>query len=167
MTMATISALRDFCEGNPPVSGVFLSQRPSNAELWYAVSLEELFNKQSSCRWFEMRCRPAVCWGAHQRKHINWALLSSVRENHRWSVDSLHKGPVIQMIFPFYDVIMTHSNNALVSFNTSATGISYYMYDIIYSNLCASNCRFANHSGTGSKSHMPWPARSILYRHTL
>ena len=65
----------------------------------------------------------AVCWGAHQRKRTSCALLSSVRENHRWSVGSLHKGSVIQMIFPFDDVIMSHFDNALVSFNTSATGI--------------------------------------------
>ena len=47
-----------------------------------------------------------VCWGADQRKHQSSPSLASVREIHRWPVNSLHKGPVTRKIFPFEDVIM-------------------------------------------------------------
>ena len=40
--------------------------------------------------------------GADQRKHQSSALLAFV-----WSVNSPHKGPVTQKMFPFADVIMT------------------------------------------------------------
>ena len=36
-----------------------------------------------------------------QRKHQSSASLAFVRETHRWPVDSRHKGPVTQKIFPF------------------------------------------------------------------
>ena len=44
--------------------------------------------------------------GADQRKHQSSASLASVWGIHRWSVDSPHKRPVTQKIFPFDDVIM-------------------------------------------------------------
>ena len=47
-----------------------------------------------------------VCPGAEQRKHQSSASLAFVRAIHRWPVDSPHKGPVTQKMFPFDDVIM-------------------------------------------------------------
>ena len=47
-----------------------------------------------------------VCSPADQRKYQSSALLPFVKEIHRWSVNSLHKGPVTRKIFPFFDVIM-------------------------------------------------------------
>ena len=44
--------------------------------------------------------------GADQRKHQSSASLSFVRGIHRWPVNSPHKGPVTQKMFPFDDVIM-------------------------------------------------------------
>ena len=44
--------------------------------------------------------------GADQRKHQSSTLLVFVRGIHRWQVDSTHKGPVTQKMFPFDDVIM-------------------------------------------------------------
>ena len=44
--------------------------------------------------------------GADQRKHQSSALLAFVREIHQWPVNSPHKGPVTQKMFPFDDVIM-------------------------------------------------------------
>ena len=43
------------CEGNPPVMGVFSVQRANNVTLWcfFAVGLNKLLNKQSSCQWFK------------------------------------------------------------------------------------------------------------------
>ena len=50
----------------------------------------------------------AICSGADQREkpklHIKW--LAFVRGIHWWPVDSPHKGPVMQKMFPFDNVIM-------------------------------------------------------------
>ena len=43
---------------------------------------------------------------ADQRKHQSSASLAFVRVIHRWPVNSPHKGPVTQKMFPFDDVIM-------------------------------------------------------------
>ena len=47
--------------------------------------------------------------GANQRKHQSSTSLAFVRGIHQWPVNSLHKGPVTRIMFPFDDVIM--SNN--------------------------------------------------------
>ena len=47
-----------------------------------------------------------VCPGADQRIHQSSASLAFVRGIHRWPVNSPHKGPVTQRMFPFDDVIM-------------------------------------------------------------
>ena len=44
--------------------------------------------------------------GADQRKHQSFASLTLVRGIHRWPVDSPHKGPATQKIFPYDDVIV-------------------------------------------------------------
>ena len=44
--------------------------------------------------------------GTHQRKYQRPASLAFVRGIHQWPVDSPHKRPVTQKIFPFDDVIM-------------------------------------------------------------
>ena len=44
--------------------------------------------------------------GANHRKHQSSASLAFVRGIHRWTVNSLHKGPVTRKMFPFDDVIM-------------------------------------------------------------
>ena len=43
-----------------------------------------------------------------QRKHQSSASLAFVRGIHRWPVNSPQKGPVMQKMFPFDDVIMTY-----------------------------------------------------------
>ena len=47
--------------------------------------------------------------GADQRKHQSSASLAFVRGIHRWPVNSLHKGPVTQEMFPLDDVIIEPS----------------------------------------------------------
>ena len=49
----------------------------------------------------------AVCSGADERKHQSSASLAFVRGIHRWPVNSPHKWPVTQKVFPFDDVIVT------------------------------------------------------------
>ena len=46
-----------------------------------------------------------VCSGADQRKYQSSASLAFVRGIHRWPVDSPHKGPVTQKMFPFDDIM--------------------------------------------------------------
>ena len=50
----TLSALLAHCDGNPPVTSGFPSQRTSNACFHvFNVSQDKRLNKQSSCRWFD------------------------------------------------------------------------------------------------------------------
>ena len=51
-----------------------------------------------------------VCLGPDQRKHQGSASLAFVRGIQRWPVNSPHKGPVTQKMFPFDDVIMSYDS---------------------------------------------------------
>ena len=51
---------------------------------------------------------PTVYSGADQRKHQRSASLAFVRGIHRWAVNSPHKRPVMQNMFPFDNVIMVY-----------------------------------------------------------
>ena len=55
----------------------------------------------------------AVYSGTDQRKHQSFAPLAFVRGIHRWPVNSPHKGPVAQKMFPFDYVIMDSEKNKL------------------------------------------------------
>ena len=48
----------------------------------------------------------SVCPGTDQRKYHSSVPLAFVRGIHRWQVNSPHKGPVTQKMFPIYDIIM-------------------------------------------------------------
>ena len=52
------------------------------------------------------RFSSTVCSWTDQRKHQSSASLSSVRGIHRWPMDSSHKGPVTQKMFPVDNVSM-------------------------------------------------------------
>ena len=45
-------------------------------------------------------------FGRRSKKHQSSASLAFVRGNHRWPLNSPHKGPVTRIMFPFDDVIM-------------------------------------------------------------
>ena len=49
-----------------------------------------------------------VCSGAVRRKHQSSMPLAFVRGIHQWLLNSPHKGPLMQKIFPFDDVIMEY-----------------------------------------------------------
>ena len=49
--------------------------------------------------------------GADERKHQSSVSLAFVREIHRWPVNSTHKGPATQIMFPFHHVIMPYQIN--------------------------------------------------------
>ena len=57
--MEAFSALLALCEGNPPVTGWFASQRPvtRSFEVVFDLPLSKRLSKQSRCRWFEMPLR--------------------------------------------------------------------------------------------------------------
>ena len=55
--MKNLSASRALCERNPPVTGIFPSQRTCDALI--AVGPSKLLNEQASCRWFETPWRPS------------------------------------------------------------------------------------------------------------
>ena len=59
-----------------------------------------------------------VCSHADQRKHQSSASLAFVREIHRWPVNSPHKGPVTQIMFPFDDVICLAFNDMYTASKT-------------------------------------------------
>ena len=71
---------------------------------------------------------PTVCSGADQRKYQSSASLAFVNGIHRYSVDSPHKGPVIQKIFPFDDIVMVacFPYSAFVPLSTRRNRSSYW-----------------------------------------
>ena len=50
-----IFCVNGLCEGKPPVTGIFPSQRPVTRrfDVFFEVHLNKPMNKQWSCRWYE------------------------------------------------------------------------------------------------------------------
>ena len=61
--METFTTILVLCEGNPPVTGGFPSQRPvtRSFDVFFGLHLNKRLSKQSRRRWFET----PVIWGAH------------------------------------------------------------------------------------------------------
>ena len=57
--METFSTLLALCEGNPPVSGGYPSQRPvtQSFDVFFDLRLNKQLSKQWKCQWFEMPSR--------------------------------------------------------------------------------------------------------------
>ena len=56
--METLSALEALCQGNPPVSGGFPSQRPvTHFDVFFNLRINKRLSKQSGRRWFETPSR--------------------------------------------------------------------------------------------------------------
>ena len=74
--------------------------------------------------------------GAYQRKHQGSVSLAFMREIHRWSVISLHKGPVMWKMFPFDDIIMyteTVFDERFLSYNLMLVFLySIQFYFVVY-----------------------------------
>ena len=78
----TFSALLPLCEGNPPFTGGFPSQRPvtRSFDVFFNLRLNKGLNKHSGCRWFETPSRslwPLCNDGLYHRFVIvtSWAIL--------------------------------------------------------------------------------------------
>ena len=106
------------------------------------------------------KVRSTVCAGADQRKHQSFASLAFVRGIHRWPVNSPHKGPVTQKMFPFDDVIMqnNYSDVKMSAVASRITGVS-----MVGSTACLGADQRIHHSSTslvfGREIHR-WPANS-------
>ena len=82
--LETFSALLALCEGNPPVTGGFLSQRPvtqHSFDIFFDVRLNKRSNKQSRCWWFETPWRSLCSHCNDMNVCINtfWIRLFSTR----------------------------------------------------------------------------------------
>ena len=78
--------------------------------------------------------------GSDQRKHQSSVSLAFVRGIHRWPVNSPHKWPVTQKMFPFDDVSMA---TFLIGFR--------YLFHKWFSNMqCELNPIFGNHVANNS-----------------
>ena len=85
---------------SPEIYGVTLAQlvsrRPTTSSQWRHNERDSVSN----------HLRLDCLSGTDQRNHQSSASLAFVRGIHRWPVNSPHKGPVTQKMFPFDDVIM-------------------------------------------------------------
>ena len=71
-----------------------------------------------------------VCSEADQRKHQSSVSLAFVRGIHWWPVNSPHKGPVMQKIFPFDDIIMLYNHPTLHTCIPNTTNMKWYTHPI-------------------------------------
>ena len=87
-----------------------------------------------------------VVYSTVQRKHQSYASLTFLRGMHRWLVNSPHKGPVTQEIFPFDDIIMitSHLSVRLVMILLNSSNGSYQF-----------NAAHWQHCRTGSGKGLP------------
>ena len=100
-------------------------------------------------------CLLNLCSAADQRKHQSSASLAFVEGIHRWPVNSPHKGPVTQKMFPFDDVIM----KCWVAGYLAVT--SHYLNQSFYDKECSPASVF---EGIGSVTHM-WINKSWLVKY--
>ena len=73
----------------------------------------------------------STVYSGTDKKYRSSTLLTFVREIHRWSVNSLHKGPVMRKMFSFDDVIMYFSMNCRLQFHP-AGNLRTADYDMFY-----------------------------------
>ena len=84
------SALQALCEGNLPVTGEFLSQRPltRSFDVFFDLRLNERLSKPSRSRWFETPLHPL--WRQWNGLFLaNYLQLHLSREHNLWHTDSM------------------------------------------------------------------------------
>ena len=93
---------------------------------------------------------------ADQRKHQSSASLAFVRGIHRWPVNSPHKGPVTQKMFPFDDVIMKYGYTWL----TLCSVLLWYKAIVDYIHISITVLgHWSLHSHLGNLAIAPMPAK--------
>ena len=80
------------------------------AELWEYHYIDVIMSAIASQITIVSIVYSTVCSGVDWRKHHSSASLAFVREIHRWSVNSPHKGPVTRKMLTFDDVIMIRAS---------------------------------------------------------
>ena len=101
--MDTHSALLALREGNPPITVGFPSQITTLQ--WRHNGRDGVSNHQPHDCLLDRLFK-----GADQRKHLSSASLAFARGIHREPGTSPHKWPVTRKMFPFDDVIMSHTH---------------------------------------------------------
>ena len=98
---------------------------------------------------------------ANQRKHQSSASLAFKRGIHRWPVNSPHKGPATQKMFPFDDVIANsqiitrrHLEDGIKSINVSCHSLTQYHNDSI---RIACLMIYKQVISTDLSTHITWP----------
>ena len=77
--METFSASLALCEGNPPVTGAFHSQRPvtRSFDVFFDQRLNKRLSKQSKCWWFKTPSRSLL-------RHCNSSLVYPIWRRNQW-----------------------------------------------------------------------------------
>ena len=81
--------------------------------------------------------------GADPRKHQSSTPLAFVWGNHRWPVNSPHKGPVMRKMFPFDDVVMSHPH--VQDMKTSSKSDLFFIFFSIIINFSKHGQFFNTH----------------------
>ena len=97
--MERLSTLLALCEGNPPVTGGFPSQRASNADLWGFLCCYSTGLLWSRPALMALHGNTSLITGPLWRESTSHWLFPSQRASnargiHQWLVDSPHKGSV-------------------------------------------------------------------------
>ena len=103
--METFSALLALCEGNPPVTGGFPSQRPvtRSFDVFFALRLSKQLSKQSRSWWFETLLHSLWCHcNVMTKRHQSSTLLAFCKVNPL--MDFYHEEPVMQKLFLCHDI---------------------------------------------------------------
>ena len=104
----------------------------------------------SQITYFSVVCS-IICSGADKWKHQSSASLASVRGIHRWTMDSLHKGPVTRKMFIFDEVFMNQGAALSRHYHATATTVQSIV------NISMSNwTRFVQHTATPGNTTVTW-----------
>ena len=145
--METFSTLLALCEGNPPVTGGFASQRPViwNFDVFFDLCLNKWLSKQSRHRWFEMplhslwhRCNETLHTGGwfstkmfsylYRKSHCGDKMILQPSYPHR-GISYIGKMTTLYWIRPeaVYCAMKLPTPKLSVSFNSERMEVSTYL----------------------------------------
>ena len=104
-----------------------------------------------------------VCSGADQGKYQSSASLAFVRGIHQWPVNSPHKGPVTQKMFPFDDVIIINKNICEDRSNVIAISRRHFKMLFVYT-LSQLDSNFNEICHQSPVNHMSTMVRTMVWR---
>ena len=104
---------------------------------------------------------------ADQRKHQSSASLAFVRGVHRGPVNSLHKWPVTQKMFPFGDVIIMHWHSVLICFRLDDTLQASVKYIELYHRIMTKGVNFFKSYEFVEKSIIFWIVQEQFIFHVF